>query len=41
MKGDVTVQTIRPRDTGALVLVVGMFLVLLVVSIAIGSPVGR
>ena len=31
-------QTTRPRDLGALVLVLGVFVVLLVVSIAIGSP---
>jgi hypothetical protein len=32
------VQSARPRDMGALVLVVGLFLVLLVVSAALGSP---
>jgi hypothetical protein len=32
------VQTTRPRDFGALALVLGLFLVLLVVSIMIGSP---
>lgn len=30
-------QTTRPRDLGALVLVVSLFLVLLVMSIALGS----
>jgi hypothetical protein len=35
------VQTARPRDLGALVLVVGVFLVLLVISIALGSPAVR
>jgi len=35
------VQTTRSRDLGALVLVVGVFVVLLVVSIALGSPVVR
>jgi hypothetical protein len=35
------VQTARPRDMGALVLVVGLFVVLLVISIALGSPVVR
>jgi hypothetical protein len=35
------VQSARPRDMGALVLVVGLFLVLLVVSIALGSPAIR
>jgi hypothetical protein len=34
-------QTARPRDFGALALVVGLFLVLLVVSIALGSPAAR
>ncbi len=34
-------QTTRPRDLGALALVVGLFLVLLVVSIAFGSPALR
>ena len=34
-------QTARPRDFGALALVVGLFLVLLVVSIALGSPAVR
>jgi hypothetical protein len=38
-KGSAAVQTARPRDVGALVLVVGLFLVLLVVALAIGSPV--
>jgi hypothetical protein len=33
------VQSARPRDVGALVLVVGLFLVLLVITLAIGSPV--
>jgi hypothetical protein len=32
------VQTTRSRDLGALALVVGVFLVLLVISIALGSP---
>ena len=34
-------QTARPRDMGALILVVGLFLILFVISIAIGSPVVR
>jgi hypothetical protein len=33
------VQTARPRDMGALVLVVGMFLILFLISIALGTPV--
>jgi hypothetical protein len=37
--GITAMQTTRPRDLGALVLVVGVFLVLLVISIALGSPV--
>ena len=40
-KGIVTVQSARPRDMGALVLVVGLFLVLLVISVALGSPAIR
>jgi hypothetical protein len=32
------VQSARPRDMGALVLVVGLFLVLFVISVALGSP---
>jgi len=39
--GEPPVQTTRSRDLGALVLVVGVFVVLLVVSIALGSPVAR
>lgn len=31
-------QTARPRDFGMLILVVGMFLVLLGISVALGSP---
>lgn len=40
-KGIASVQSARPRDMGALVLVVGLFLVLLVVSAALGSPAIR
>lgn len=32
-------QTARPRDLGALLFVVGMFLILFVVSLMLGSPV--
>jgi hypothetical protein len=32
------VQTTQPRDLGALLLVIGVFVVLLVISIALGSP---
>ena len=31
-----TVQTARPRDMGALVLVIGLFVILLVVTIVVG-----
>jgi hypothetical protein len=31
-------QTAQPRDVAALALVVGMFLVLFVVALALGSP---
>jgi hypothetical protein len=34
-------QTTRSRDLGALLLVVGLFVVLLVVSAVLGSPVLR
>lgn len=34
-----TMQSARPRDLGALVLVIGLFLVLFVVSLLLGSPV--
>jgi hypothetical protein len=36
-----TVQTARHRDLGALALVLGLFLVLFVVSIVVGSPAVR
>jgi hypothetical protein len=39
--GIASMQTTRPRDLGALALVVGVFLVLLVVTIALGSPAVR
>jgi hypothetical protein len=32
-------QSAQPRDVGALLLVIGMFLVLFVVSLALGTPV--
>jgi hypothetical protein len=31
-------QTARPRDIGALLLVVGIFLILFVVTLTMGSP---
>ncbi len=37
-RGFITVQTTRPRDLGALALVVALFLVLFVVTVALGSP---
>ena len=37
--GVVIVQTAQPRDIGALLLVLGVFLVLFVLSVAIGSPI--
>jgi len=36
-RGFSTVQSARPRDLGALALVVGVFLVLFVVSITLGT----
>ena len=39
--GVVPVQTSRQRDLGALALVLGVLLVLLVTSIALGSPAIR
>jgi hypothetical protein len=32
-------QSTQPRDVGALILVIGLFLVLFVVSLVLGSPV--
>ncbi len=37
--GEAYMQTARPRDIGALVLVVGLFLILFFVSLTVGSPV--
>lgn len=31
-------QSAQPRDVGALILVIGLFLVLFVVSLMVGSP---
>jgi hypothetical protein len=36
--GGIRVQTTRPRDFSALMLVVGLFVVLFVVSILLGTP---
>ncbi len=37
--GFVIVQTAQPRDVAALVLVVGLFLILFVVTVLVGAPV--
>lgn len=39
--GSAAMQSARPRDYGALALVVGLFLVLFVVTLALGSPAVR
>jgi hypothetical protein len=36
--GEAIMQTAQPRDIGALALVVGVFLVLFVLSLMLGSP---
>jgi hypothetical protein len=36
--GDAAMQTTRSRDLGALLLVVGVFVVLLVTAILVGAP---
>ena len=36
--GVVLVQISRPRDLGPLILVVGLFLVLLIVTLLVGAP---
>jgi hypothetical protein len=33
-------QSAQPRDIGVLVLVIGMFLVLFIVTLMLGTPVG-
>lgn len=37
-RGRRTVQTAQPRDVAALALVVGVFMVLFIVSVLLGSP---
>jgi hypothetical protein len=37
--GERAMQSTQPRDLGALILVIGLFLVLFVVSLLFGSPV--
>ncbi len=32
-------QSARPRDLGALILVIGLFLILFVVSLTVGTPI--
>jgi hypothetical protein len=39
--GDLAVQTAQPRDLGALALVIGLLLILLVVTLIVGAPVAR
>jgi hypothetical protein len=39
--GSTAMQSARPRDFGALALVIGVFLVLFVVTLALGSPAIR
>jgi hypothetical protein len=36
--GDLAVQTAQPRDFGALAFVVGLFVILLVVTLMLGGP---
>ena len=36
--GDPAVQTAQPRDLGALALVVGLFVILLLVTLTVGGP---
>ena len=37
--GDLLMQSAQPRDLGALILVIGLFLVLFVVTLMLGAPV--
>ena len=37
--GESHMQSAQPRDVGALILVIGVFLVLFVVSLTVGTPV--
>jgi len=39
MPGELPMQSAQPRDLGALILVVGLFLVLFVVTLLEGAPV--
>jgi len=36
--GEANVQSTQPRDVAALIFVIGLFAILLVVSLTIGSP---
>jgi hypothetical protein len=38
VSGGTSVQTTQPRDFGALALVVGLFVILLVVTLTVGGP---
>ena len=37
--GEADMQSAQPRDIGVLILVIGMFLVLFVVTLTLGTPV--
>jgi hypothetical protein len=39
--GEAIVQSTQPRDVAALIFVIGLFAVLLVVSLTIGAPAAR
>jgi hypothetical protein len=39
--GERVMQSTQPRDLGALVFVVGLFVILLVVTVVLGSPAIR
>jgi hypothetical protein len=40
IRGMTFMQSAQPRDIGVLILVIGMFLVLFVVSLTLGRPLG-
>jgi hypothetical protein len=37
--GEAIVQSAHPREIGALILVIGMFLILFIVTLTLGTPV--
>jgi hypothetical protein len=39
--GEATMQSTQPRDVAALIFVIGLFAILLVVSLTIGAPTAR